>query len=181
MIPPDIEEQINQALLTVFTSELQTAVAGDSLALHVLKQAPLQDDPTTAAPYLVFTKDQDKGARRITRQEEEEYGSAEIGGPLRYLLFYSATCGTPLTTNQTEAQAAINNLTSRVMNVLARHYDLAGIVVPGSLYAQDMSRLIDGANQYLIDDAKTRIYGGESTWYGEGKISWHYPVSWYVN
>lgn len=178
MIPPDIEEQIHTALLSVFQTELQQI--SDALALHTLKIAPLQDDPTTAAPYLVFEKDPDKGVRRMTREEGVEYGDVEIGGPLRYLLFYRATIGTPLTANQQLAQASINNLVSRAMNVLARHYDLSGIVLPGGLFSSDVSRLVEGANQYLIDDAQTRIYGGETTWYGEGHIQWHYPVSWSV-
>lgn len=178
MIPPDIEEKINTALLSVFTQEL--ILPNDLLSLRTLKQAPLQDDPTSSAPYLVYEKDPEKGSRRMKGEEEAEYGSAEIGGPLRYMLFYRATCGTPLTTNQVDAQASINNLVSRIMNVIARHFDLAGINTLGSLFSEDMSRLIDGSNMYLIDDARTRVYGGESTWYGEGHIQWHYPVSWNV-
>jgi hypothetical protein len=175
MIPPDIEETINSTLLSLFQQELITNVSTDTLALRTLKLAPLQDDPTTTAPYLVFEKDPNKGVRKMDKGEEErEYGCAEIGGPLRYLLFYEATCGTPLATTRDDAQAAINNLVSRIMNVIARHYDLSG------LRSQDAARLVEGANAYLIDNATTRIYGGESTWYGEGKIYWHYPVSWYV-
>jgi hypothetical protein len=91
-------------------------------------------------------------------------------------------CGTPLATTKEQAQKDINNLMSRIMNVLATNYDLSGIVASGGLYSPDMSRVIEGANKYYMfeDQVKTRVYGGESTWYGEGHVCWRYPVSWYV-
>lgn len=182
MLPPDIEPVILESLQAIFAQELQQDVATDALALRVCKQGPLQDDPTTAAPYLVYTKDPDQGARRVQGGEEErEYGSAEIGGPNRYLIFFTATIGTPLSTNKEDAQVLINTLCSRAMDTIARHYDLAGVLVPGQLCASpNGKRYIEGNNTYLIKNATTRVYGGENTWYGESKLWWLYPVSWEV-
>lgn len=179
LFPPDIEEQVLLALQTIFQQELQTKVAGDPLALKTLKPAPLQDDPTLAAPYLVYGPDFEKGERPVTREEEREYGCLEIGGPLRFLRFYTATCGTPIVTTREVCYAQINNLKTRVMQVLLRYQDLSGVLEVGPLESQDRSRRIEGQNPLLIDCSRTRIKGGEQTWFGEGTISWHYPVSWY--
>lgn len=183
MVPPDIEETILSTLQTLFTQKLMTAVAGDALALHVLKQGPLQDDPTTVAPYLVYTKDQEKGIQRMKHEDHKIYGDVEIGGPLRFLIYFNGICGTPLATTKEQAQKDVNNLMARIMNALALHYDLSGIAASGGLQSQDTSRIIEGANPYHMFDepVKTRVYGGESTWYGEGQVCWRYPVSWYVN
>jgi len=181
MLPPDIEESILSTLQILFTQQLITHVSGDVLALKVLKQAPLQDDPTAVAPYFVYEKNPDKGTQRITHHEEHIYGSAEIGGPIRALISFHGICGTPLATTKEQAQRDINNLMSRIMNALTTYFDLSGVVGHG-LTSPDMSRIIEGANQFYMfdEDIKTRVYGGESTWYGEGQIYWRYPVSWYV-
>ena len=181
MFPPDIEQSIFSTLNAMFTQTLQTNVLGDFLALRTLKKAPLQDDPTLTAPYLVYQKDPEMGIKTIRGEDERIYGSAEIGGPLRYLLYMDATCGTPLTTTREEADNNINNLASRVMNALATYFDLSGFT-GNVLESPDMSRLIEGANPLLMfyKECRTRIYGGESTWYGEARIYWRYPISWYV-
>jgi hypothetical protein len=181
MLPPDIEETILSSLQTMFTQALITAVPGDALALHVLKQGPLQDDPTAVAPYLVYTKDQDKGVQRMKHEDCKIYGDVEIGGPLRFLIYFNGICGTPLATTKEQAQKDVNNLMSRIMNALAANFDLSK-VAGGVLQSQDTSRLIEGANPYYLfeDQVKTRVYGGESTWYGEGHVCWRYPISWYV-
>lgn len=178
---PDIEEQILAALQVIFQKELQVqAPPGDRLALKTLKPAPLQDDPTLAAPYLVYSPDFEKGERLVKHgQEEREYGCIEIGGPLRFVRYYTATCGTPIVTSREQCYADINNLKTRVMEVLLLYQDLAGVLSVGPLKSQDGSKVIEGQNPLLIDCSKTRIKGGEQTWFGEGTIEWHYPVSWY--
>jgi hypothetical protein len=67
------------------------------------------------------------------------------------------------------------------MNTLAANFDLSA-VAGDALTSQDRSRVIEGANPYHMfsEQVKTRVYGGESTWYGEGHVFWRYPVSWYV-
>jgi hypothetical protein len=181
MFPPDIEQNVFSTLNAMFVQTLQTNVVGDFLALRTLKKAPLQDDPTLTAPYLVYQKDPEMGIKIMSSEECAIYGSAEIGGPQRYLLYLNATCGTPLTTNREEADNNINNLTSRVMNVLAEYFDLSGFT-RDALQSPDLSRVIEGANSYYMfyKENRTRIYGGESTWYGEAHIYWRYPISWYI-
>jgi hypothetical protein len=181
MFPPDIEHSVFSTLNAMFTETLQNKVAGDFLALRTLKKAPLQDDPTLTAPYLVYQKDPEMGIRMMSGEEQKIYGAAEIGGPQRYLLYMDATCGTPLTSNREEADNNINNLASRVMNVLAEYFDLSGFT-RDALMSPDMSRIIEGANPWTMfyKECRTRIYGGESTWYGEARIYWRYPISWYV-
>src|ERR1700738_5064126 len=126
MFPPDVEQSVFSTLNAMFTQTLQTNVLGDALALRTLKKAPLQDDPTLTAPYLVYQKDPDMGIKIMSSEEERIYGSAEIGGPNRYLLYMNATCGSPLATTREEADNAINNLVSRTMNALAEYFDLSG-------------------------------------------------------
>lgn len=183
MIAPDMEEAILRALQIVFTTELIEKMGRDPLQLRVLRQAPLQDDPTLSAPYLVYAPDEreEKGTMRIKPGSEldTEYGSAEIGGPLRYIQYYTATCGTPLKTAREDARAAIANLTARVVLVLQNFFELTGVLGPGVLTSPDQMVRLEGNHPYLVDRTTTRIYGGESTFYGEGKVYWHYVYSLY--
>lgn len=177
---PDIEENILTALGLVFKQELITNVAAaDTLRLNRLQVAPLQDDPTLVAPYLVYGPDPEKGFRLTTREEEHEYGCSEIGGPVRFLRFYTALCGTPITGTREQALGAINNLMTRVVGSLMMYFDLAGVIAVGPLMSADESHIIEGANQRLIDRVTTTLEGGEQTWFTRGTVQWHYPVSWY--
>lgn len=115
----------------------------------------------------------------MTKEEEKEYGSIEIGGPTRFLRFYTATCGTPMVPTREQCYAQIANLSTRVVQVLMAHFDLSNILGPGQLQSQDQSIWIEGANPRIIDDFKSRAKGGEATWFGEATIVWHYPVSWW--
>jgi hypothetical protein len=179
-LSPDIEEQILAALQQMFAAELQTALAGDRLALKTLKPLPLQDDPTLSAPYLVYGPDYELGTRLVKYGEEEkEYGCVEIGGPVRFLRFYTAICGTPVVTTREQCYADIASLSTRVLQILMQHYDLSNILVSGQLQSADQSTWIEGANPLLIDGCRSRLKGGEQTWFGEATITWHYPVSWY--
>lgn len=180
ILTPDIEETILVALGLVFKQELITKTApGDILSLKTLKVAPLQDDPTLVAPYLVYAPDPDKGYRLMSHEEEHIYGCAEIGGPIRFLRFYKALCGTPIVGTRESALGAINNLTTRIVGTLMQYFDLAGVVAVGPLMSADNSHLIEGANQRLVDGVTTKLEGGEQTWFTKGTVCWHYPVSWY--
>lgn len=178
----DIDEQILQALEQLFQENLQTNVPqSDPLYLKLLRVNPLQDDPTLVAPYLTYGPDFEKGATLIKGGEEaREYGDVEIGGPVRYLYHYTATCGTPIVTTREVCLAQIANLASRVTQVLIQHYDLSGILAPGTLLSADQSRRLEGSNLLLVDRVRTRLEGGEQTWFGKGVIEWHYPVAWYL-
>lgn len=179
-LDPDIEVNILTALGLVFKQEMITAVApGDTLSLKTLKVAPLQDDPTLAAPYLVYAPDPDKGFRLMDHHEEVIYGCAEIGGPVRYLHFYQARVGVPIVGTREVALGTINNLITRVVGTLMMYFDLSGVIAVGPMMSADSSKLIEGANQRLVDMAKTHLEGGEQTWFAYGLVGWHYPVSWY--
>lgn len=179
-LSPDIEEQILAALQQIFAATLQTDLTGDRLALKVLKPLPLQDDPTLSAPYVVYGPDYEKGTRLIKHGEEaKEYGDVEIGGPVRFIRYYSAICGTPIVTTREQGYADIASLSTRVIQVIMQHFDLSGVLTPGRLQSTDHSTWIDGANPLLIDEARSRLKGGEETWFGEATITWHYPVSWW--
>lgn len=178
----DIEEQILAALDQLFLVNLQTNVpTSDPLYLRTLRVNPLQDDPTQVAPYLTYGPDFSVGTTPIlVGEHEREYGSIEIGGPVRFLYHYTATCGTPFVTTRETCLAQISNLSSRVVQLLMLHYDLSDILAPGTLLSADETRRIEGGNPLLIDRVRNRLEGGEQTWFGEAIIEWHYPVTWYL-
>lgn len=177
---PDIDEQILAALKMIFTSELQTLVdPADKLKLRTIKVNPLQDDPTLTAPYLTFGPNYEKGIESIVHGEwAKMYGEIEIGGPTRFLYHYQAICGTPIVTTRENCSAQIGNLSTRVAEVLARHYDLSNVLGDGQLESEDGSKYIEGANKKLVDHITRRLKGGEQTWFGEAIIEFHFPVSW---
>jgi|SRR4029077_1645760 len=181
---PDIEERILTALETIFTDNLITNVqANDPLRLKVLRVSPLQADPTLSAPWVTFAPDSDieKGMRQITTGiYEKQYGSMEIGGPIRYVYHYKALVGTPFQTTRETMWAQLMNLTNRVCAVLIQHYDLSSILGPGEIVSADWSKRIEGANKALIDQIIPRGGGGQQTWFGQSTITWHYPVCWYL-
>jgi hypothetical protein len=178
-----IDERILTALQTIFTLELQEKARGDPLALNVLKQADLQDDPTTSAPYLIYKPygGIDDGMRLIAGDETHEYGCAEIGGPIRYLYLYEAKFGAPLASTREEARGNTASLMSRIISCLIHYMDLSGVLGEGMLQSSDGKQYIEGNNNRLVRKAGFRIYGGEQTFYGEGKVYWQYPVSWLIS
>lgn len=172
---PDIEETILAALGKIFQYELIDQMAGDPLQLHTLKESPLQDDPTQVAPYLVYGPNNEK-----TMHLDHE-NPPEIGGPLHFIHHFFAKFGTPLGSTRDIQYSNIAILNARVVGTLVKYYDLAGVLIEGPCQSPDQSKVIEGANPNMIDENNTsyRIYGGEQTWYGEGKVTFHYPVSWY--
>jgi len=180
--PDDIDENILAALGQIFQLELQTNVS-DALSLRTLRQAPLQDDPTLTAPFLVYSNALDgkeQCIRLITKSEEAEYGMAEIGGPIRFLYCYSCSFGTPQETTRDRARIDSSTLMTRIMHTLIHHQDLSGILASGQQMTSDNGVLrIEGQNNRLITSAGYDIFGGENTFFGKGSIYWHYPVSWF--
>lgn len=179
---PDIEEQILKALGIMFKTALVTNIlVADPLRLNVLKVAPLQDDPTQTAPYLVYGLDELKGIILMPHELVKQYGDIEIGGPIRYLYHYTATCGTPFQSTREACLAQINNLANRVVRTLIDHFALSDII-PGvsEMMSADGGIRLEGANKMLVDTILPTLEGGEQTWFGKAVISWHYPVAWYV-
>jgi hypothetical protein len=178
---PALEDKILEALGILFQAGLVTAIATDDpLRLNVLKVAPLQDDPTTTAPYLTYGADEAKGIVLMPKELEKQYGSIEIGGPIRYLYHYTATCGSPFQGTREACLSQINNLCNRIAMILIQHYDLSTILGDGELQSDDESKRLEGANKLLVDSIVATLEGGEQTWFGKGVLCWHYPVSWYV-
>jgi hypothetical protein len=184
---PDIDEVICQALQTIFTNELQVALqqVEDPLAVITIHQADLQENPTLVAPYVVYRPDPEKGRSTVPHDLESIYGSAEIGGIMRYLHFYYLKYGSPIEPTRDQARADIAVVESRILRTLKNHFDLTGIAgissaVDGRLWSADQSKVIDGANPYyMIDQIKNEITGGNNTFFGTGYVLFHYPVIWY--
>jgi hypothetical protein len=186
--PEDIDENILAALQILFQVKLQSepAQAGDKLALRTLKQSPLQDDPTLKAPFVVYTNDSGKGKdgyslQLITKHiEAAEYGSVEIGGPVRYLYCYCASFGTPQVSTRDQARADGSVMMTRIMGTLIQYCNLNNIIRPGMLTSDDGTKQIEGQNERLVTAAEYEIYGGESTFFSKGIVNFRYPVAWYM-
>jgi hypothetical protein len=180
----DIDEKILDCLNQIFAIDLQQqpALTNDPLTLLTLKQAPLQDDPTLMAPYVVYNNnldDQGQCIRLVKHGDEENiYGSAEIGGPIRYLYCYGCLFGTPEKQTRDQARADGAALMNRIIKTLIANANLSNILSPGLLTSDDQSKFIEGQNNRLVTGAGYSIFGGESTFYGRGKVYWQYPVSW---
>lgn len=182
----DLDEKILDAIGQIFAINLQQqpVISGDPLALQTIKQAPLQDDPTLTAPYVTYNNDQDskgQSIRLISHKEEERiYGSSEIGGPIRYLYCYGCQFGTPERQTREQARADGAALMNRIVKTLVSYANLSNVLSPGMLTSEDGSKYIEGQNGRLVTGAGYSIFGGESTFFGKGKVYWVYPVSWDV-
>ena len=163
----DIETPILAALQILFDEQLL-----QKGLLKTLKQAPLQDDPTLTAPYLIFADDDTLGYGPDTR---EGYASAEIGSGsiLHKLHYFKGMCGVPSQKSQMAARAAINDLRAKIERILAANYALGGIT------SDDYQIRIEGANQFLVQSNVGKIFGGGQEFYGKATITWYYPCSWY--
>jgi hypothetical protein len=166
----DIETPILTALGTVFKAELQTNIgSADVLKLRRLDQAPLQDDPTKTAPYLVYS------TMPGAWEAMSDLDIAEIGGGVLYEIRMAATCGTPRTTSKPDANQAINTLADRITGVLTKHYDLSGILSGGVLASSDGTKFIDAMSPQMLElGIQRRTYGGGAEWYGEAMFMWKY-------
>lgn len=182
----DIDELILSAIQEIFQIELIStpSQSNDPLALRTLKEAPLQDDPTLTAPFVVYSNDKGREGESMRLvaygHEAAEYGEIEIGGPIRYLYRYSALFGTPLQTTRNAARTDGATLMTRIAAALIKYADLSNILAPGMLTSGDRSRCVEGQNNRLVTCAGYDIFGGETTFYGKGKVSWQYPISWYL-
>lgn len=182
--PQDIDEKILSAIGIIFQRELQTNVS-DALALKTLKQAPLQDDPTLVAPFVCYSNEggtEGQSMRLVAHgHETAEYGDIEIGGPIRYLYCYSCSFGTPLATTREQVRADAATLMTRIVRALIKYSDLSGVLVEGQdMASDDYGQRIEGQNIRLVTNAGYDLFGGETTFYGKGKVCWRYPVSWYL-
>lgn len=169
MADSNIEYKIVLALQQIFKDELQTPYPlSDKLRLKRLDYAPLQDDPTKVAPYLVHGPAIDLG-----EQPNEE--QSEIGNSTAWYLPWRATCGIPRQAKKEDAYKMIGTLTSRVKHSVIRHHNLANILAAGPLVSDDGLQKVEGTNPLLMWlGTKRRIYGGQGEFYGEGLMYWIY-------
>lgn len=166
----DIEDAINAALLQLFGTELRDNIPNDTLKLKRLTLAPLQDDPTKVAPYLVFAP-----AVEIGRQPMHGYGGWEIGGGQLWMTFYTCVVGTPRASSRGDAYAMINELSRRVEKTVIKHYDLSNVVAPGTLYSADQSEWVDAVDpEHMWARTVRKIRGGDTEFYGQAMMIWSY-------
>lgn len=172
IVDGDIETSILNALQTIFQSDLITTIpTSDSLRLNRLDLAPLQDDPTQVAPYLVYAP-----AYKIGRMPlDVDDDGWEIDGPQSWITFMTAMAGTPKQTTKLAAYSYINELTRRVERSVVRHYDLSNILAPGMLYSGDRTEWIDSMRpDRMWVRTLRRAYGGDNEFYGAGLMIWGY-------
>lgn len=163
------------ALKSIFQQHLQLTPPdglvdpADALKLKTLIEAPLQNDPTQVAPYLIYAP-----AYEIGRMPYPD-GGWEIGGEQLWITFFKAICGTPRRNNRPLAYKAINELSRRVERTVMQHYDLSNVLAPGLLYSADKSEWVDavkpGTNWVRT---LRRVYGGGNTFYGTALMVWNY-------
>lgn len=169
MADSNISVKIITALNQIFEAELKTAYpVSDKLRLRRLDYAPLQDDPTKVAPYLVHGPVIDLG-------EMPNEDLTEVGGSTAWFLPWRATCGIPRQSNKLAAYSAIGTLASRVKHCVLKHHDLGNILASGPLISDDGLQVIDGSNPLTMWlGTRQRIYGGQNEFYGEALMYWTY-------
>ena len=156
----DIVTAIIDELVTIYTAQMLTGIS-DNLKLQLVEMAPLQEDVTAVAPYVVIGLKQDKG--RILDPMHDN----EVGMGLKWMNFFEIGGRIPAYTTKTEAYAAIGKLNSRAVKVIADYYSLNGIT-------SDDGEAVFGATTELIDRNITRVYGGDNEWYGQFRIDVHF-------
>lgn len=166
----DIESAIIDALKQTLNTDLVTNIdQSDPLRLKRLDLAPLQDDPTQVAPYVVFSPSYQLGRRTV------DQGGWEIGGMQLWRTFFMAMCGTPRKGTKDLAYKAINELSRRVEVSLYNHWDLSNILAPGRLNSPDKSEWIDAIRpEYSWVQTARRVYGGDQEFYGSALLVWNY-------
>lgn len=156
----DIITTVMDQLVTLYTTEMQTDVS-DALKLTLIEKAPLQDDVTLVAPFVIVAFDFDKGRMLDT------YHEPEISGGLNWINHFIVVGRIPIYDSKTAAYAAIGELNEKALRVLIHHYNLDGVVADNG-----ESVCYSGLN--LIDVNRIRTFGGENEWYGEFSIEFHY-------
>jgi hypothetical protein len=157
----DIIDAAMDKLVELVTADMQTAIdEDDSLRLKLVSKAPFQDDPTTRAPFIIVGYNDDQGS------ELDPFHDPEVGGGVRWMHPFVLWGGTPRKSSRTLCYAAINSLKRRAIRVLYDHENLDDL-------ASGSGEYLDVGTWDMIDLATSRIFGGESEWYGEMRIEFH--------
>jgi hypothetical protein len=142
-----------------YTTALQTnAPAGDPLAPKTIKISPLQDDPTSphVAPYVIFRPDPDRGGIPDPRMTPEM-------GYSWWIYYFQTAVGTPRATNRLDAYSHLGELLRRIQQYLNQDPTLGGLQA-------DEFELTGGQYADRVIAVRSRIYGGETEWYGQAIV-----------
>jgi hypothetical protein len=163
MVAYDILNGVLDYLVTAFTQEMRTTIAtSDPLRLQLIGRAPLQDDPTDVAPFVLVGLDYERG--RIP----DPFHEPEIGSGPAWLNFFRILGRVVPQESKETAYTATAALNSRaIATILKHHRDLE------SLVAEDGERVFDCCYPDLITNNIVRPFGGENEWFGEFQIYLH--------
>lgn len=160
----DITTAILETLLQFLTDELQTQYpTSDPLRAKKVEYAPLQEDPTQDACFVVL-----QPAKEHTRDLDQRPEFQEIG-PLntRWINRFEVTGWTKRQTTKANAYAHTGGFMTRVLSCLLTHFDLDGV-------SSDDGEMVTGCSKYLVDRQDFHILGGPSQFYGRYTIQVHY-------
>jgi len=159
----DILNTVLDYLVETFTEDLRVNVPdNDPLQLQIAGRAPLQDDPTVVAPFVIVGLDYERG-RIPDPLHEPEMGS----GP-KWLNFFRILGRVAPQDSKESAYLAAAQLNSRAIGMLLRHHRHLE-----SLKADDGERIFDCCYPDLILKNVVRPFGGENEWFGEFQIYLH--------
>ncbi len=158
----DIQTSILNKLVSLFTAEFATGAGGDpDLALNLCELAPFQDDPTEQAPYIIVGIDPQQG--RII----DPIHDIEIGGGVKWMNFISIVAGTPMVTTKAKVYEHVAKFNDAILRVLFTKIDLDSLVSANG-------ERIQATNEEMIDADVCKVFGGETTWFGQARIDLHF-------
>lgn len=162
-----IQPQIAAALQILFTQRLVT-IGSDRLSARTIQLWPLQLDPTQVAPYLVYSEHPQMG-------EIPNLRMAEVGGPTYHYTYWRTVFGTPRANTRDQGYSDIYTFRNRIQEALQSTYNLQGLIAPGALISAGGGEVLEGNNPMtMLLGSAVRIFGGQGTFYGEGKLVWRY-------
>lgn len=150
---------INTYLMTAF-GPLQAA--NDRLKLKTLVLWPLQADPTTSAPYIVFGPHPQLGRMPIPHE-------ATIGGPTAWHTTWRLVYGTALRPDRDSALADIEEFGTRIQSVIEADPNLGGLVSPQGNFV-----VCGNSSAEVVLGNASHGFGGDGQFYGQGKIVFRY-------
>ena len=149
-------------LVTLYTAQMQTDIATNDInRLKLIRKAPLQDDPTKVAPFVVVGMDTDRG--RVM----DPIHPREIGGGIRWCNFFKIVGRTPVHRTRDTAYENIGIVNDRALRVVLKNWDLSGLTA-------DNGEIVTHSTPNLIGQNVFKIYGGDNEWYGEFRINLHW-------
>lgn len=162
----DITLAVCDALITVLTRELQTEIAtSDPLRARRVEKYPLQDDPTTQAPYIIVAPDVERG------QIPDPEMPPEIGGGTWWVDFYQVEGRIPKQVSKNAAYTAIGTFRDRILRALITYGNLDGVTTDDSKwYIWKSGAGPDGP----IARSRVRVFGGDREFYGEALFELYY-------